>query len=228
MMAESFRVVMTSMLISGQNGQGWRTLVCTSPNAAEGKTTVAANLAVALGRIGKRVVLIDADLSQPALHHTFAIDNDHGLTGLLRDDRLTSEAIRDAIRHTRFGVSVLSAGPHVPDAANLLFAGNMGELLAKLKDDFDIVLIDTPPTPQMPHARVLGSLADGVILVVRAGRTTRAAVSATLQRFAADQIPVLGTILNDWNPHRSPSDYYYNQARRTAAESHAPSPALWT
>lgn len=208
MIAESFRVVITSMLLANENGTAWRTLVCTSSSAAEGKTTVAANLAVALSKIGKKILLVDADLTQPSLHHVFRIANDKGLTLLLRTYPLSDEAIFANIQETRHGVSVLTAGPRVNNAANLLFAGNMPELLARLKDEFDVVLIDTPPTPQMPHARILGRMADGVILVVRAGKTTREAVSAALQRLAMDRIPVLGTILNDWNPRRSASDYY--------------------
>jgi capsular exopolysaccharide synthesis family protein len=196
------------MLLSGQNGSGWRTLVCTSPSPAEGKTTVAANLAVALGKIGKNVLLIDADLSQPSLHHVFRIANNEGLTTLLQSESVSDEAIRAAIQETPQGVSVLTAGPPVSDAADLLFASHMPELLARLKDEFDAILIDTPPAPQMPHARLLGRIADGVILVVRAGRTTNEAVLAALQRLAADRITVLGTVLNDWNPKRSPSEYY--------------------
>jgi polysaccharide biosynthesis transport protein len=95
---------------------------------------------------------------------------------------------------------VLPSGPPTSAAANLLFAGNMPELLARFKKDFDMVLIDTPPMLQMPDARVVGRMADGVILVTRAGKTTRDAATAARQRFSEDQIRVLGTILNDWDP----------------------------
>jgi Mrp family chromosome partitioning ATPase len=84
----------------------------------------------------------------------------------------------------------------------------MPELLARLKQDFDMVLIDTPPMLQMPDARVVGRMADGVILVTRAGKTTRDAALAANQRFSEDRIRVLGTILNDWNPKTSSSGYY--------------------
>ena len=214
LIAESFRVVITSMLISGENGPGWRTLVCTSTNAAEGKTTVVANLAVALSKIGKNVLLIDADLSQPSLHHVFGLSNTRGLTTLLQSNSLSPGDIQGAIQRAPQGVSVLTAGPKVSNAANLLFAGRVPELLNALKEDYDSILIDTPPSPQMPHARLLGKMADGVILVVRAGRTTREAVQAAIQRLAVDRISILGTILNDWDPRRSPSEYYGNKVRR--------------
>ena len=219
LIAESFRVVITSMLISGENGPGWRTLVCTSTNAAEGKTTVVANLAVALSKIGKNVLLIDADLSQPSLHHVFGLANTHGLTTLLQGNSLSPGDIQGAIQRAPQGVSVLTAGPRVSNAANLLFAGRVPELLSSLKEDYDSILIDTPPSPQMPHARLLGKMADGVILVVRAGRTTKEAVQAAVQRMAADRISILGTILNDWDPRRSPSDYYGNKVRRDGRDT---------
>jgi capsular exopolysaccharide synthesis family protein len=218
--AESFRVVMTSILISGQNGSPWQTLVCTSSKPGEGKTTVAAHLAVALARIGRRVLLIDADLSRPSLHRVFGVSNEAGLTTLLQSPSITEEALETTIQRASDGVSLLPAGPQMSGAADLLFANDMPDLLAVLKDQFDIVLIDAPPTPQMSHARLFGKMADGVILVVRAGKTTREAVMATLQQFAVDRIPVIGTVLNDWNPKRSPSEYYsavYNGRRNGRA-----------
>jgi len=129
---------------------------------------------------------------------------------------MSAEAIRAAIQETPQGVSVLTSGPQVSNAANLLFADHVPALLEALKSEFDMILIDTPPTPQMPHARLFGRMADGVILVVRAGRTTREAVHAAIQRLAVDRITVLGTVLNDWNPKRSPGDYcnYVNKTRR--------------
>jgi polysaccharide biosynthesis transport protein len=216
LIAESFRVVMTSMLISSEKGPGWRTLVCTSSNAAEGKTTVVANLAVALSKIGKNVLLIDADLSQPSIHHVFALPNTRGLTTLLQGESMSPGEIQASVQRAPQGISVLTAGPKVPNAANLLFAGRVPELLTTLKQDFDLILIDTPPTPQMPHARLLGKMTDGVILVVRARRTTKETLQAAVQRLAVDRIPVLGTILNDWDPRRSSSDYYGSKTRRNS------------
>jgi Mrp family chromosome partitioning ATPase len=84
----------------------------------------------------------------------------------------------------------------------------MPDLLEHLKQDFDMVLIDTPPMLQMPDARVLGRMAGAVILVLRAGSTTRDAALAARQRFAEDKTNLLGTILNDWNPKSSPGGYY--------------------
>jgi Mrp family chromosome partitioning ATPase len=86
----------------------------------------------------------------------------------------------------------------------------MPELIQKLRTEFETILIDTPPMLQIPDARVLGRMVDRVVLVMRAGKTTRAAAIAARQRFSEDGTRMLGTILNDWNPKRSPNGYYGN------------------
>jgi succinoglycan biosynthesis transport protein ExoP len=86
----------------------------------------------------------------------------------------------------------------------------MPELIQKLRTEFECILIDTPPMLQIPDARVLGRMVDRVVLVTRAGKTTRAAAIAARQRFSEDGTKMLGTILNDWNPKRSPNGYYGN------------------
>jgi capsular exopolysaccharide synthesis family protein len=143
------------------------------------------------------------------MHELFAVTNERGLSDLLKDPTLSDEAIAAAIQPTRVpGVSVLTSGATTHTAANLLHSPNLGELLAKLKKQYDMVLIDTPPMLQMTDARLVGRLADTVVLVARAGQTTRDAILAAYQRFSEDRTRVLGTILNDWDPKRSPAGYY--------------------
>ena len=100
------------------------------------------------------------------------------------------------------------SGPATQAAANLLYSPRLTELLSAAKKEYDMVLLDTPPMLQMTDARVLGRMTDAVILVARAEQTTRDALVAATQRLAADRIRVLGTILNNWNPKRSPNGYY--------------------
>lgn len=219
MIAESFRVVLTSIIFTGRWSGGQKTgpgrvLVCTSASPAEGKTTIATNLAIALSNIGERVLLIDADLSRSSLHEVFNIENDLGLTTLLQSPSISDEMIKSTIRETASGVYVVPAGPQLSEAADLLFARQMPELLSRFKSEFDSVIIDTPPTPQLSHARLLGRVADGVVLVVRAGHTTREAALGAVQRLSEDRINILGTVLNDWNPKKAPSEYYGNLPRR--------------
>jgi succinoglycan biosynthesis transport protein ExoP len=213
MMAESFRVVLTSIIASGRKtfdrkSRSGRVIVCTSANPSEGKTTIAANLAIALVNIGERVLLIDADLSRPRLHEIFDVKSDFGLTTMLQSPAISNELLDATICETASGVYFVPAGPQLSGAADLLFARQMPELVSVFRENFDTVVIDTPPAPQLSQARLLGKEADGVLVILRAGRTTRQAALGLVQNLSEDGINILGTVLNDWNPKKAPSEYY--------------------
>ena len=214
--AESFRATLTSILFSGKgNGGRPHVLVVTSAGPGEGKTTVCCNLASALAEIGQRVLLVDADLRRPRVHQIFGLENEIGLGGLLAARPMTDEALAAVVQPTQLpNLFALPAGPSTSAAASLLYSANMKTILDKLREQYDMVLVDTPPALHMPDSRVLGGLADAVVLVLRAGATTRDAALAVRQRLAADDIRVLGTILDGWNPQDSPGGYYghYNGA----------------
>lgn len=214
MLAESFRATLTSILFVGQGAGRPRALVFTSAGPGEGKSTVVSNMASALGEIHQRVLLIDADTRKPRQHQIYGLGNEAGLTTLLLDHADPGAADLDAvIRPTGVpGVFLLPAGPSVASVTNLLYSGRMEQYLEIFSSLFDVVLIDTPPMLQIPDARVLGRMAGGIIMVLRANKTTRDAANAVRQRLQEDGTKVLGTILNDWNPKASPGGYYgYNQ-----------------
>jgi succinoglycan biosynthesis transport protein ExoP len=122
---------------------------------------------------------------------------------------LAESGVAGAIQETKLpNLFLLPSGPVSSAASTLLFSRQMPGLLKDLQRQFDSILIDTPPMLQMPDARVLGRLADAVLLVIRAGHTTRDAAMAARQRFEEDGTPVLGTILNDWDPKASGGSYY--------------------
>jgi succinoglycan biosynthesis transport protein ExoP len=207
--AEAFRSVLTSILVSEEEGVGPQVLAITSASAGDGKTTVVSNLGIALAELGKRVLLIDADLRRPRIHSLFHLGNERGLGDLLRQRSLSSQSLDGLIHETEVpGLDVLPSGPPTHAAANLLYSSNLGQALAIFRKHYDMVLIDTPPMLQLTDARVIGRCADAVILVARAERTTRDALLAVSQRFSEDRIPVLGTILNDWNPEHSAGGFY--------------------
>jgi capsular exopolysaccharide synthesis family protein len=212
LVAEAFRTVLTSIMFSGENGSRPRLLVLTSASPKEGKSTVVSNLGIALAEIRQRVLVIDADLRKPRLHEIFNLPNQVGLSDLLQSHSVNSDLhllVSGMILETSVpGLSVLPSGPPAYAAANLLYSPVLAEMFAQFRKDYDMILVDTPPSLQMTDARVAGRLADGVIFVTRAGRTTRDAAIAAHQRFADDRIRVLGTILNDWNPSKSPNGYY--------------------
>ncbi len=207
-LAESFRAALTSILFIGTNGDRPRTIVLTSANPGEGKTTVACNLGLALAEINRRVLLIDGDMRKPRLHDIFGIANDWGLSDLLRGDAPPDGSAGFVYETEHRGLYILPAGSGCGSAANLLHSERTPEMLKRFREEFDAVLIDTPPMLNMPDARVLGRSADGVILVVRSGQTTRDMAQAAAQRFGEDGTRVIGTILNDWNPKTLPNGYY--------------------
>ncbi len=209
LMAEAFRATLTSILFVGENGSRPKVLVLTSATPGDGKTTVTSNLGIAMAEIRRNVLIIDADLRRPRIHDLFGLTNEHGLSDLLKEQTLSDDFINPLIQKTQVpGLDVLTSGPATHAAANLFYSPNLPELLASLRKRYDMVLIDTPPMLQMTDARVIGRLADAVILIARAHQTTRGAMIAASQRFSEDRIRVLGTVLNDWDPKQSPNGYY--------------------
>ena len=209
MVAESFRSTLVSILFSGDNGSRPRVMVVTSSGPAEGKSTVVSNLSIAVAEVNQKVLLIDADLRKPRQHDIFGLKNDRGLSDLLRSKDPVAALQEGFIQESGVpNLYVLTSGSTTSTAASLMYSTRMPELLKKLRVEFETIFIDTPPMLQIPDARVLGRMADSVILVIRSGKTTRDAGLAARQRFSEDGTQILGTILNDWNPKRSSNRYY--------------------
>jgi capsular exopolysaccharide synthesis family protein len=224
MVAEGFRSTLTSILFSGRDGHPPRVIVVTSCSPDEGKSTVACNIALAVAEIRQRVLLVGADMRNPRLHLAFGVTNNWGLSDLLRESQpLHGRPLEKLALPTPIpGIYVLPSGGRAVSTANLLHSRRMEELMARFRREFDMVLIDTPPMIPFADARVLARHADGVVLVVRAGRTTRDAVQAARQRLAEDGSQLLGTILNDWKAKRDDSVYYYSKYHPDAeAGAHA-------
>jgi len=210
LLAECVRTTLTSILLPTQDGSHPRVVVLTSPCPGDGKTTVASNLSIAMAEICQKVVLIDGDLRRPRLHKVFGISNDWGLSDVLRGSTaLEAIPIANLVCKTKVsGLYVLAGGRGAITTSTLLYSPRMTGLLDRLRGEFDMVLVDAPPVIHLADARVLGRLADGVILVIRAGQTTPESAMIACQRFAEDGTRVLGTILNNWNPSAS-SNYRY-------------------
>jgi succinoglycan biosynthesis transport protein ExoP len=205
LLAECVRTALVSILLPGQNGDHPRVVVLTSPCPGDGKTTVASNLSIAMAEIRQKVVLIDGDLRRPRLHKVFGISNDWGLSDVLwAGTTLETIPIANLVCKTKVsGLYVLAGGRGAITTSTLLYSARMTGLLDRLRSEFDMVLIDAPPVIHLADARVLGRLADGVILVIRAGQTTSESALFASQRFAEDGTRVLGTILNSWDPKTS-------------------------
>jgi capsular exopolysaccharide synthesis family protein len=215
-LAEAYRATLTSILLPTLHGEGPRVLVLTSPDAGAGKTTVTSNLGMATAEIGRRVLLIDADLRRPRLHRLFEIPNSFGLTDILRiTTPLEDIPVNQLVRQTKIpGLFLVPSGPTTDGLTSLLYSPRLTEFLQRVAKEFDLVLIDAPPMLHFADARVLGRHSDGVILVLRSGQTKRDAAMLARQRFDEDGTSVLGTILNSWDlkNFRSPYAYAYNDA----------------
>ena len=210
---ESCRAVVTSIL-STSDGAAPRLLVVTSPGPGEGKTTVVANLGLTLALIGRRVLVVDGDVRRHQLHKFFGLHDDRGLCTILENDHTSIQSLDSYVQKTAVpGLSVLASGSSATATANLLYSENLSKLLTRLKENYDFVLVDTPPVFPVADARVVGRFSDGVILVARAGQTAREAASAAHRRLAADDVRVLGLILNDWDPKSSAHTYYGDYTR---------------
>ena len=210
LLAESYRSALTSILFSKQMGDRPRVIVFTSASPKEGKTTTVCNLGIALAEIKRSVLVIDADMRRPRLHTVFGVDNESGLSELLSEkDPLDADKFGEACAATAVpGLFVLTSGSSRSGASTLLHSARLEEVLRLARARFDTVIVDTPPMVNIADARVVARFGDAVILIVRSGVTTRDAALLAKSRFEEDGIPILGTILNFWNP-KTPGYSYY-------------------
>ena len=226
--AEAYRNVTLSILLADP-GKRARSYVVSSPSASDGKTTITSNLGVALSKARQRVVIVDGDLRKPNVHNAFRVSNDFGLRNILRGDlNLATSPIETLTQRTSMpNLSIISAGKGDDDLATLLHSERVRELLKRLAEDFEIILIDTPPVLHMADARILAGESDGAILVFRAGVTTLDEAADARDLFDHDRVNLIGTILNDFDPSREGkagyyrSYYRYEDAGRSSAKAAA-------
>jgi len=209
--AESFRLTLASLTISGKSGGSPTVLVVASPGPAEGKTTVATNIAIARAETNRRVLLLETDLRKPRLAELFGLFNPKGWSDLiLEEGEFQPEHVESLAQPTHIpGLFAMVGGTSAPELIHQVFnSSKVPLLLAVLRRQFDMVIIDTPPLLQFSEARLIGRLVDGVVLVLRSDHTNRAAALACRQRLWEDGIPIIGTVLNDWNPNITKDQRY--------------------
>jgi succinoglycan biosynthesis transport protein ExoP len=206
--AEAYRVVRTSMLLSTA-GNPPKTVLITSSQPGEGKTTTVVNTAISLAQLGASVLIIDCDLRKPSAHKVFGVDHSKGLsTYLSRDIEIDGLIIKLQISN----LSLLPCGPIPPNPAELISSERMRNLLRTLSERYDHVLIDSPPLIHVTDPVILSSLVDGVILVVHGGKSTRAVTQRARQELASVGAKVFGVVLNNVDLKRDGyDDYYYHR-----------------
>lgn len=202
--AEAFRKIRTSLQFLDVD-RAHKVVLVTSAVASEGKTSTACNLAITLAEAGKRVLLIDADLRRPRTARYFGLPNGVGLTSVL----VGAAGLDDAIQPWSDNLSLLASGPIPPNPSELLGSLHMRELLQHLRGEYDMVILDGPPALPVADAAATATAVDGVVLVVKYGRTRREQVEGVLVTLSTVDARILGTVLN-MVPQRA-EKYYYEE-----------------
>lgn len=192
--SEAYRNLRTSIALSSGKEHPPRTLLVTSSNPMEGKTTTVLNLAVTLSQTGDRVVVLDCDMRNPNVHHALGVGNREGMSNYLSGQ----SELAPLVQPTEIpNLCIVPAGVIPPNPAELLSSVRLREGLEYLRRSFDYVVMDSPPVLSVTDGRIIGAQADGVILVVRGGSTPREAVLRTRQLLEEVHADVIGTLLNN-------------------------------
>jgi capsular exopolysaccharide synthesis family protein len=201
--AEAYRHLRTSLLLSSA-GNAPKTILITSSQPSEGKTTTAINTAFMLAQTGAEVLIIDCDLRRPRLHANFNLSNARGLTNYLSGESSIDEVLQDYEKLPQ--LKLLTSGPIPPNPAELLGSEEMRKLLQSLSERFTHIIVDSPPAISFTDAAILSTFVDGVILVVHGGRSSRAVVRRARQQLLDVGAHIFGVVLNNV---KSESHNYY-------------------
>ena len=216
--SEAFRNLRTSVQFADLDS-GVRTLLITSPTPSEGKSFIAANLAVTMAQGGKNVVLMDTDLRHPTIHRIMGTDKNLGLSNLLYtiseegnifDRFIGIEAYFQSAGEDLSTLSILSSGKSVPNPAEVLSSQLFRDLITWLRDRYDAVVVDSAPLLAVTDAAVVATQVDGVAMVVNAGETHIGAVLQAIDRLTSVGAKILGVIMNQMSSERGGYYYYYN------------------
>jgi len=201
--AEGFRTIRTNLLFSSPDVEKKHILI-TSALPRDGKTLQSVNIAVSFAQMGKKVLLVDADMRKARLHEIFNLERSPGLSEYL----VGNESRPQPTEIT--GLEVLTAGRSSPNPSELLGSKRMKELLEseRAKDDFDMIIIDSPPVLSVADAVILSAVADGVVLLVNAGSTPRPAIQRAIQQLSDVEAKLIGCVLNDMDFEKE--SYYYS------------------
>src|SRR5438105_10237201 len=210
--AEAYRALRTSILLSSF-GAPPKVILVTSAMPREGKTTISANSALVLAQRGSRVLLVDADLRRPGVERMMGIRSKEGLSTLISGVDKAEDVI---VQFSKVpNLWILPAGPIPPQPAELLGSNVMKEHIARWRDEYDHVIIDTPPCLSVTDAVILSADVDRVLLVARAGQTTKPALRRACDLLLQVNAKVMGVVLNAFDL-RSADSYYYSYGSRYA------------
>ena len=202
--SEQYRAIRTNIEYSNVD-QNTKTILVTSSDKNEGKTTTVSNLAVSFANLNKKVLLIDCDLRNASIHKMFKINNIYGLTDILAKDRAVDKCIQETELENLY---VLTAGAIPPNPAEILSSEKMKNLIEDLKNMYDYIFIDTPPIGLVTDAGVLSSFTDGVVLVVKSESIEKKYLEEIKKKLDEVDARILGAILNSYKSEQKDYDYY--------------------
>lgn len=212
--SEAYRTLRTNIQFSSLD-LPLRTLAVTSAGPGEGKSTIAANLAIVIAQAEHKCILVDCDLRKPVQHHIWGLSSRRGLTSVL----LGHAQLSDVLCETPVpGLSVLPCGPKPPNPAELLNSQAMERLVAELKERADWVIFDAPPTVAVTDAAILGRKVDGCLLVISASGVPREVAIQAKESLLAAKANLLGVVLNrvQFSSGHGYYYYYYDDGEKTS------------
>ncbi|WP_195949144.1 CpsD/CapB family tyrosine-protein kinase [Clostridium saudiense] len=202
--AEAYRSLKTNIQYSSFDKE-YKTIVITSSNPGEGKSTTAGNLALTLAEGEAKVLLVDCDMRKPSMHKNFKITNTYGISNIL----LQKQKVMDVAHCYNKNLSIITAGKVPPNPAEMLASKAMTAFLKEMKEHFDYIVLDTPPVQAVADAQILSTKVDGTLVVVRAGVTKKDEVQNTVNTLKKVNADIIGTILHAVDNTRNKYQYYY-------------------
>jgi len=227
--AEAYRTVRTAVFFGAPKAEA-KTILVTSPTPADGKTTLASNLAIAMAQAGQKTLIIDADFRKPMQHKIFGFDNEsRGLSSVLAGTATLKEAV---YRTEVENLELLVCGPNVPNPAEILNSRGFAKLLELLSNRYERIVVDSPPLVPVTDAQILGAICDITLLVLRAQKSTRKTSQQARQGLLSVGAHVLGVVVNDAskNGHSGYYGYYgyYGHGQDKNRKGHNRKPATAT
>ena len=203
--SEAFRTLRTNLQFTSPD-RDLKSILLTSAGPGEGKSTMAANLAIAWSQLGTRVVLVGCDLRKPVLHEMFHIDNSPGLSTVLAG----AASLNDAVIQSKIpNLDIIPAGPIPPNPVELLQSKTMISIIKKLEEDYDMLILDGTPVIAVTDAAVMANQVDGIVLVVGSNQVPREMVLQAKTLLEQAQAKLLGVIMNKVKFNESNMYYYY-------------------
>lgn len=202
--AEAYKTLRTNVQYSSISKK-IKTLLVTSADSKDGKSTVCSNLGVTFSQNGQSVIILDCDFRKPSIHKFFNISNSAGITDIL----LGEEKLEETIQHYNSNTDILTAGNIPPNPSEILGSQSMINLLSFLSERYDIVIIDSPPVGVVTDAQIISASVDGTLVVIRAEETKAKRVTEAVNLLKKVDANIIGMVLNEAQTiNKSYSDYY--------------------